>query len=461
MPAALSTCVVTRECHVVLTLDVNRNPAGGAAACERRAWWSSAPASAGWWRRSSWPRAACAVTVLERAAAPGGKLRAGRRSAARRIDAGPTVFTMRWVFDELFAAAGSVARRPPDAAAGRRSWRAMPGATDERLDLFADIERSADAIGALRRRRRGARLPRLLRRARSASIARWSARSSARRSPTPLSLMPRGGLRGLGDLWRHRAVHHLWRALGEHFRDPRLRQLFGRYATYCGSSPFLAPATLMLVAHVEQEGVWLVEGGMHRLAAALARLARRRTARCFRYGADVARDPGRAAAAPPACGWRAASGSRPTRWCATPTSRPWRPACSAAPLRRAVPRRRRADALAVGGDLGAAGARPTGFRCCATTSSSRATTRPSSTTCSSTRRLPRAPTVYVCAQDRDDRRRQPARPGRSGCCAWSTRRRPATARLRRQRRSTQCAETDIRPAGALRPDGASAGRSAR
>ena len=26
--------------------------------------------------------------------------------------------------------------------------------------------------------------------------------------------------------------------------DPRLQQLFGRYATYCGSSPFAAPATL-------------------------------------------------------------------------------------------------------------------------------------------------------------------------------------------------------------------------
>jgi 1-hydroxycarotenoid 3,4-desaturase len=46
--------------------------------------------------------------------------------------------------------------------------------------------------------------------------------------------------------------------------------LFGRYATYCGSSPYLAPATLMLVAHVEQQGVWVIEGGMHQLAVALA-----------------------------------------------------------------------------------------------------------------------------------------------------------------------------------------------
>ena len=47
-------------------------------------------------------------------------------------------------------------------------------------------------------------------------------------------------------------------------------------------------ATLMLVAHVEQEGVWLVEGGMARLADALARLAERHGA-VFRYGAEVER----------------------------------------------------------------------------------------------------------------------------------------------------------------------------
>ena len=80
----------------------------------------------------------------------------------------------------------------------------------------------------------------------------------------------------------------MWRALRRHFTDPRLVQLFGRYATYCGSSPFAAPATLMLVAHVEQEGVWTVDGGMHRLAEALESLARKLGAD-IRHGAAVAR----------------------------------------------------------------------------------------------------------------------------------------------------------------------------
>jgi len=49
-----------------------------------------------------------------------------------------------------------------------------------------------------------------------------------------------------------------------------------RYATYCGSSPWQAPATLMLVTQVELDGVWSVKGGMHALAQSLASLAQQR-----------------------------------------------------------------------------------------------------------------------------------------------------------------------------------------
>jgi 1-hydroxycarotenoid 3,4-desaturase len=80
----------------------------------------------------------------------------------------------------------------------------------------------------------------------------------------------------------------LWQSLGGYFRDPRLRQLFGRYATYCGASPFLAPATLMLIAHVERMGVWSVAGGMHQIAEALAGLAIHHGA-TFHYNTHVSR----------------------------------------------------------------------------------------------------------------------------------------------------------------------------
>lgn len=46
------------------------------------------------------------VTLCEAAAAPGGKMRQLEVDGAA-IDAGPTVFTMRWVFDEILAQAGA------------------------------------------------------------------------------------------------------------------------------------------------------------------------------------------------------------------------------------------------------------------------------------------------------------------------------------------------------------------
>jgi 1-hydroxycarotenoid 3,4-desaturase len=224
------------------------------------------------------------VVVLERARTPGGKMREVTVGGAS-IDAGPTVFTMRWVFDEMFAEARAslgdhVRLRKTDLLA-RHAW-----GPDQRLDLFADPRCSADAIGRFAgpTEARGY----LDFRARSERIYMTLRDSFIRaQRPSVLSLTQAAGLRGLGDLARISPFSTLWQALGEFFRDPRLRQLFGRYATYCGSSPFLAPATLMLVAHVEQDGVWLVEGGMQRVADALATLAEARGAR-IRYGAEVA-----------------------------------------------------------------------------------------------------------------------------------------------------------------------------
>jgi len=94
------------------------------------------------------------------------------------------------------------------------------------------------------------------------------------------------GFRGLMRLPQIKPFSSMWSALGRYFSDPRLRQLFGRYATYCGSSPFLAPATLMLVAHVEREGVWSIDGGMRGLATAMADAAGSFGA-SIRYGEEV------------------------------------------------------------------------------------------------------------------------------------------------------------------------------
>lgn len=208
------------------------------------------------------------VVVLERAAAPGGKIRE-LAVGGRPVDSGPTVLTMRWVFERLFRTAGSrledhLVLQPAEVLA-RHAW-----GDGGRLDLFASRTRSADAIAAFAGPAEGRRYLDFC--ARAGRIYRTLEASfidAAR--PSPVSLARRVG--GLADLWSIRPFDTLWQALGQQFRDARLRQLFARYATYCGASPYAAPATLMLVAHVEQDGVWLVQGGMARLPEALARLA--------------------------------------------------------------------------------------------------------------------------------------------------------------------------------------------
>lgn len=227
------------------------------------------------------------VTLLERAEAPGGKLRQ-LVVGGRPIDSGPTVFTLRWIFDQIFDAAGSSLddelRLRPLPLLARHHWAGADGAVSS-LDLFAERDRSIDAVGALCGAAEAHRfaafcdealaLYRLL----EAPYIR-----SAR--PSFWQMVGDLGPRGLAQLAALGPFATLSRRLAHHFRDARLQQLFGRYATYCGASPWQAPATLLLVAQVEMAGVWSVDGGMHTLAQALARLAQQRGAE-LRYGSDV------------------------------------------------------------------------------------------------------------------------------------------------------------------------------
>jgi 1-hydroxycarotenoid 3,4-desaturase len=224
------------------------------------------------------------VTVVEAAGHPGGKVRQDIVGGAV-IDAGPTVFTKRPIFDAIFDACGAALddhiQLTPASILARHAW------GDDRLDLFADQRASEDAVGAFA----------------GAEAARGYASFCAEAKRVhdcidqPFMRSDRVGPVGLAmriatqrprDLFVMRPFESLWKVLGDFFPDPRLRQLFGRYATYCGSSPFRAPSTLMLIAHVEAEGVWFVDGGLSSLARALEAVARKNGAR-FRYNARVER----------------------------------------------------------------------------------------------------------------------------------------------------------------------------
>lgn len=209
------------------------------------------------------------VIVLEADASFGGKMREEEVGGAR-IDAGPTVLTMRPVLERVFQEAGArleehVGLRRAEVLA-RHLWQ-----DGSALDLWADPERSAAEIEALA----GSREADGFRRFRAHIQRTYQMVEgpflSAQR-PGLASAAWAWGKRGPGAVLSIDAHRSMWSAISGFFADPRLRQLWARYATYVGSSPFLAPATLNLIAHVELDGVWRVEGGMRRLAVALAGL---------------------------------------------------------------------------------------------------------------------------------------------------------------------------------------------
>ena len=84
------------------------------------------------------------VTTVDAAGGPGGKMREVD-AGGRLIDSGPTVLTMRWVFDRIFEDAG--ASLSAEVGTSRAVTLARHGWGDgSRLDLYSDIDRSADAI---------------------------------------------------------------------------------------------------------------------------------------------------------------------------------------------------------------------------------------------------------------------------------------------------------------------------
>lgn len=223
------------------------------------------------------------VTVLEKASHPGGKLRE-IEVGGRPVDSGPTVVTMPYIFEAIFHSVGErledhVALDPEEILA-RHHW-----PDGSRLDLFVDPVRSEHEIAQLAGGREALGY-RAFRKAAADVYDTLSRSFIDAENPSIQSLTRSAGLLGLPKLARIRAFSTLWSVIGEHFADPRLRQLFGRYATYCGSSPFEAPGPLTLIAHVEQQGVWRARNGMHSIARAIADLAASRGAQ-FVYGCEA------------------------------------------------------------------------------------------------------------------------------------------------------------------------------
>ena len=208
------------------------------------------------------------VEVCEQGPRLGGKMNTFEREGFR-FDTGPSLITMPWVFEELFEAAGSSlsehvrltpVRPLADYVFADGTRFTYTASLPEWLSTVRRLE-PRDCEGFLKFMRLGARLFAL------------SRETFLRRAPlAPPDLR---SLKALTRLPLRRAWGNYHSAVAAHFRSPHLRQMFGRYPTYVGSSPYRAPATLAVIPYIEfAYGGWHVEGGLYRVVESLTELAR-------------------------------------------------------------------------------------------------------------------------------------------------------------------------------------------
>ncbi|WP_026190513.1 phytoene desaturase [Methylobacterium sp. WSM2598] len=204
------------------------------------------------------------VTVLERLGQPGGRARVHRQDGFT-FDAGPTIVTAPFLFEELWALCGRRLDEDVTLVPMRPFYRI-------RFHDGASVDVSGDEAAM---------------RAQVARIApgeveaygRFMAASEeiCRVGFEQLGHVPFGEagtmLRVAPDLLRlggHRSVHGL---VSRYFRDERLRTVFSFHPLLIGGSPFRASAIYCLIAALERRwGVHWAMGGTGRLVEGLVRL---------------------------------------------------------------------------------------------------------------------------------------------------------------------------------------------
>lgn len=221
------------------------------------------------------------VTVVEQLDRPGGKM-GEWREAGFRFDTGPSVVTMRPVIERLFHEAGrrleDYLELVPLRPITRYHWRdgTVLDALQDEEAMCAEIARinPREVDGYRRFMRYVAELHRVV--SRPFLYSRQPGWRDVLRLP-------------VADVLKIDALRTMHQAIRAHFRDPRLIQLFSRFATYNGSSPYRAPATLNVIAHVEMaQGAWYPRGGVYQIALALEQLARELDVE-LRYGSRAAK----------------------------------------------------------------------------------------------------------------------------------------------------------------------------
>lgn len=207
-------------------------------------------------------RQGCDVVVLERNGSVGGKLNEWR-DGGFRFDTGPSLLTMPWVLEALFTYCGRKVRDYLELsvldslctyyfADGTRfvSYQDKDKAVEQVRDVApGDVQNYLDFLEYSKR---------------LYDLTSETFIYHPLRQWTDLLRLP------LSDALKIDAFKTVSQRVDASFDSEYIRQFFKRFATYNGSSPYLAPATLNVIPHVElNTGGYYIRGGMYSLASAL------------------------------------------------------------------------------------------------------------------------------------------------------------------------------------------------
>jgi phytoene desaturase len=211
-----------------------------------------------------------AVEVYEANDYPGGKLRE-MHMQGYRFDMGPSVFTVPQLIDELFTLCG---KNPRDYFTYSRLEENFKYffADGTSINAYGDKDKFAQELAVK------SKDP-------IANFHKYVANIQAKYNITNevfiensihvfKNFLTRRVLHGILNFHRIGAFTTMNRGNRTFFKDPNLVQLFNHYASYVGSNPLVAPATLNVISHfVIAKGVFIVDTGMYTLVKALVKLA--------------------------------------------------------------------------------------------------------------------------------------------------------------------------------------------
>jgi phytoene desaturase len=232
-----------------------------------------------------WARKGYAVQVFEANSYPGGKL-SEFQLGEYRFDAGPSLFTLPFLVDELFTLCDE---DPRDHFNYLKKTEECRYFWDDGTRLIAHSDPAAFAEEAQRVLGEPAaniidQLA-LAKRQYEATKGLFLERSLHQPS-TYLRLEALPALAALPSLKLTQTMHQVH---AQRFRSPKMVQLFDRFATYNGSTPYQAPGTLAMIPHLEFGfGTFVPYGGMVAITNSLVALAQRQGV-VFHYGKGVER----------------------------------------------------------------------------------------------------------------------------------------------------------------------------